>query len=226
MAYKAPNFIDRAAVGDNKYKMEQLPDGRVILTPAPDSVAAAGTDINKAIMQPLADAVEALDTEVYVNIPADIEDVKTDIKSGAISSTKGWETISLSLSKFNSSKVYKYPLESGRYILCMPSSLSVSEDSTYTITKSYNDGFLVIFANNPVDTIWISKSSYLGTERLTGFGTSAGRISLYSSYVQDGPINVGSSIYISIAADGLEFSYSTSYTTISSISGTLKILQL
>lgn len=47
---------DRLAVGDNKYLVEQLVDGRIKLTPAPDEVSEEGTAINAALLQPLEDA--------------------------------------------------------------------------------------------------------------------------------------------------------------------------
>lgn len=86
MAYTAPTITDRIAVGDNKFSVEILPDGRYVLTPAPDSVTEAGTDINKALLQPIANTLAAHDTdlgtvestlaefntEIYTNIPQDI----------------------------------------------------------------------------------------------------------------------------------------------------------
>lgn len=47
---------DRVAVGDNKYTMRTLGDGRVELIPSPDSVQEPGTPLNKAILQPMADS--------------------------------------------------------------------------------------------------------------------------------------------------------------------------
>lgn len=47
---------DRVAVGDNKYTMRTLSDGRVELTPSPDSVQEPGTPLNKALFQPMADS--------------------------------------------------------------------------------------------------------------------------------------------------------------------------
>ena len=35
MIYVSRDIKDRVALGDNKYYMETLPDGRVLLTPAP-----------------------------------------------------------------------------------------------------------------------------------------------------------------------------------------------
>lgn len=47
---------DRLAAGDNKYLVEQLVDGRIKLTPAPDEVSEEGTAINADLLQPLEDA--------------------------------------------------------------------------------------------------------------------------------------------------------------------------
>ena len=47
---------DRLAVGDNKYLVEQLADGRIKLTPAPDEMSEEGTAINADLLQPLEDA--------------------------------------------------------------------------------------------------------------------------------------------------------------------------
>ena len=64
MPYTAPDIKDRIALGDNKYATQTLPDNRTMLTPAPDSVAEPGTDINKALLQPLCRTVEQLDASM------------------------------------------------------------------------------------------------------------------------------------------------------------------
>ena len=57
MAILAKRTIkDRLAAGDNKYLAEQLVDGRIKLTPAPDEVSEEGTAINADLLQPLEDA--------------------------------------------------------------------------------------------------------------------------------------------------------------------------
>lgn len=57
MAILAKRTIkDRLAAGDNKYLVEQLADGRIKLTPAPDEVSEDGTAINANLLQPLEDA--------------------------------------------------------------------------------------------------------------------------------------------------------------------------
>ncbi len=61
MAYNRRDIKDRVAQGDRKYDLVQLPDGRIELTPHPDSITEPGTDINKALLQPMEDAIDLLD---------------------------------------------------------------------------------------------------------------------------------------------------------------------
>lgn len=63
MPYQGYDVKDRIAVGDNKFNMYSTPDGRTELSPAPDEVTEPGTDINKALLQPLIDTVVNLDTQ-------------------------------------------------------------------------------------------------------------------------------------------------------------------
>lgn len=68
MAYVAREIKDRVAIGDNCFFMEELEDGRIMLTPAPDSVIEVGTDINKALLQPIEDNVVWLMNRVFSDI--------------------------------------------------------------------------------------------------------------------------------------------------------------
>lgn len=70
MAYIAREIKDRVAVGDDCFYMEHLPDGRVRLIPAPDSVTEVGTDINKALLQLIEDRVVWLMNRVFDDITA------------------------------------------------------------------------------------------------------------------------------------------------------------
>ena len=70
MAYVARTIKDRVAVGDDCFYMEQLPDGRVRLIPAPDSVAESGTPINKSLLQLIEDRVVLLMNRVLDDITA------------------------------------------------------------------------------------------------------------------------------------------------------------
>ena len=68
MAYISRDIKDRIAIGDDCFYMEQLGDGRVRLTPAPDTVVEAGTDINKALLQSMEDRIVWLMNSIFNNI--------------------------------------------------------------------------------------------------------------------------------------------------------------
>lgn len=70
MVYSSREIKDRVALGDNKYFMTQLADGRVQLTPAPDSVAEVGTDINRELLQLMEDRIVLLMNRVFTDITA------------------------------------------------------------------------------------------------------------------------------------------------------------
>lgn len=70
MIYTSRDIKDRIAIGDNKYYMEQLSDGRVMLTPAPDTVIEVGTDINREILQLMEDRIVLLMNRIYSSITA------------------------------------------------------------------------------------------------------------------------------------------------------------
>ena len=70
MAYISRDIKDRIAIGDDCFYMEQLGDGRVRLTPAPDTVVEVGTDINKALLQLMEDRIVWLMNSIFNNISA------------------------------------------------------------------------------------------------------------------------------------------------------------
>ena len=70
MVYTSREIKDRVALGDNKYYMTQLEDGRIMLTPAPDSVIEIGTDINREILQLMEDRICLLMNRVFTDISA------------------------------------------------------------------------------------------------------------------------------------------------------------
>lgn len=70
MVYTSRDIKDRVALGDNKYYMEQLSDGRIMLTPAPDSVVEVGTDINKELLQLMEDRIVLLMNRVFNDLVA------------------------------------------------------------------------------------------------------------------------------------------------------------
>lgn len=59
--YQAPDIKDRIAVGDDLYQIADS-GGKKKLTPDPTEVTEPGTPINKALLQPLVDAVARIDT--------------------------------------------------------------------------------------------------------------------------------------------------------------------
>lgn len=70
MIYTSRDIKDRIAIGDNKYYMEQLGDGRVMLTPAPDTVVEPGTDINRELLQLMEDRVVLMMNTLFSGISA------------------------------------------------------------------------------------------------------------------------------------------------------------
>ena len=69
MAYTAPDIKDRVAVGDDLYQIIKNDDGRYQLIPDPDSVVEPGTPVNKALLQGMADAIEAAFTDIPDSVP-------------------------------------------------------------------------------------------------------------------------------------------------------------
>lgn len=69
MAYTAPDIKDRVAVGDDLYQIIKNDDGRYYLIPDPDIVVEPGTPVNKALLQGMADAIEAAFTDIPDSVP-------------------------------------------------------------------------------------------------------------------------------------------------------------
>ena len=69
MSYTAPDIKDRVAVGDDLYQIIKNDDGRYYLIPDPDSVVEPGTPVNKALLQGMADAIEAAFTDIPDSVP-------------------------------------------------------------------------------------------------------------------------------------------------------------
>lgn len=59
-SYTAPEIKDRSADGDDLYRFVNEADGKTRLVPQPTSVSENGTQINKALLQPLCDQTENL----------------------------------------------------------------------------------------------------------------------------------------------------------------------
>ena len=85
MPYQAPEILDRAALGDDKYTVTELADGRTQLTPSPDSVTEPGTEINKALLDPAFKAIERMDNTL---VPYDLYWWRRRPTSGSYAETK------------------------------------------------------------------------------------------------------------------------------------------
>ena len=85
MAYTAPNIKDRVAVGDDLYQIIKLDDGRYQLVPDPDSVVEPGTPVNKALLQGMADAIEAAFIDIPDSVPYIVADVLNANSNGFLS---------------------------------------------------------------------------------------------------------------------------------------------
>lgn len=68
MAYEVRDIKDRVATGDDCFYIEAVGDGRYRLIPAPDSVIETGSDINKALLQPIEDRVVWLMNRIFDEI--------------------------------------------------------------------------------------------------------------------------------------------------------------
>ena len=60
MIHEPRNIKDRVAVGDDIFIIEELDEGRVRLIPDPTHILEAGTPIDKALLQPIEDALGAI----------------------------------------------------------------------------------------------------------------------------------------------------------------------
>ncbi|MCI8387505.1 MAG: hypothetical protein HFE63_03445, partial [Clostridiales bacterium] len=118
MAYKAPQIYDRVAVGDNKYRMQELGDGLIILIPAPDEVTEAGTNINRELLQPALNAIESHDVS--------IENMPNDITSAIVNNPRGWVTHTITKAHLNSSNEYAIPVNGSRYAIYLPDEFSIT----------------------------------------------------------------------------------------------------
>ena len=63
--YISRDIKDRIALGDNKYIITDLGDGRVLLTPTPDNVIEEGTAINRELLQVMEDRIVMLMNRVF-----------------------------------------------------------------------------------------------------------------------------------------------------------------
>lgn len=85
MSYTAPDIKDRVAVGDDLYQIIKNDDGRYQLVPDPDSVVEPGTPVNKALLQGMADAIEAAFTDIPDSVPYIVAEVLNTNSNGFLS---------------------------------------------------------------------------------------------------------------------------------------------
>lgn len=148
--YIAPEIKDRVAVGDDLYTITDS-SGKKKLTPSPTEVSEPGTEINKALLQPMADALERIDAAAvpYVlywwrrrPMSASYYEVQSD----------GY---AYGYSKATFDYVYKYiSIFTGEY-----SSATLQYSKTVTINQSTG----AVSLTSPT-TVTVTKSSYSDSE--------------------------------------------------------------
>lgn len=82
MAYTSREILDRIAVGDDCFLIEELDDGRIRLVPSPDSVLEVGTSINRELLQLIEDRVVWLMNRLYDDISANPFNITFEDLSG------------------------------------------------------------------------------------------------------------------------------------------------
>lgn len=82
MTYVARDIKDRIAIGDDLFQLEDLGQGKVRLTPTPTEVIEAGSDINKALLQPMEDAIAQM-----MNTPIDLSNYYTKTETQQVVDT-------------------------------------------------------------------------------------------------------------------------------------------
>lgn len=151
MPYQAPEIVDRAALGDDKYIVTELADGRKQLTPSPDSVSEPGTEINKALLDPLFQAVERMDNTL---VPYGLYWWRRRATSASYYEVQS-DGYSYGYSKATFDYVYKYiSIFTGEY-----SSATLQYSKTVTINQSTG----AVSLTNPT-TVTVTKSGYTNDE--------------------------------------------------------------
>ena len=151
MPYQAPEILDRAALGDDKYTVTELADGRKQLTPSPDSVSEPGTEINKALLDPAFKAIERMDNTL---VPYDLYWWRRRPMSASYYEVQS-DGYSYGYSKATFDYVYKYiSIFTGEY-----SSATLQYSKTVTINQSTG----AVSLTNPT-TVTVTKSGYTNDE--------------------------------------------------------------
>ena len=82
MAYVSREILDRVAVGDDKFFLQELEDGRVRIIPEPDEIIEAGTDINRELLQLMEDRIVLLLNRLYNDVTANPFDISFESLDG------------------------------------------------------------------------------------------------------------------------------------------------
>lgn len=214
MAYIAPVIKDRIATGDNIYLMENLGGGLVRFTPQPASVTEAGTDIGKGILQPAFDAIAAHDIAINDTIPANI--------ANAISGNEhGWGTYSFTSASFSNCQ-YSIAIPYKRFILYPQVGLVM--DTTYT--SFYVDGYDQYFICDRNTQLMLGWYDFNNGNSTAADGH--GLIHAASRVVASAIAKTNSDdieVMVTLTSTGLLISREGK-APVSSISGTMKILQI
>ena len=151
MPYQAPEILDRTALGDDKYTVTELADGRKQLTPSPDSVSEPGTEINKALLDPAFKAIERMDNTL---VPYTLYWWRRRPMSASYYEVQS-DGYSYGYSKATFDYVYKYiSIFTGEY-----SSATLQYSKTVTINQSNG----AVSLTNPT-TVTVTKSGYTNDE--------------------------------------------------------------
>lgn len=172
MAYTAPDFKDRVAIGDNKYTMTDAGNGKILLTPAPDEVTEVGTDIDKAIMQPLCDTVEAIDNQT---VPAVTQLLPYNLYYWLSRGISGYysEVQTLAWKNYRNCEMHSSSLRD-RTAYIMYLFLYTSSGDTTSCTVSYSRSISISQSNgavtlsNPSTTTLTTSQSYSEIEDILG----------------------------------------------------------
>lgn len=145
--YQAPDIKDRIAVGDDLYTIADS-GGKKKLTPDPTEVTEAGTPINKALLQPMADAIERMDAAL---VPYTLYWWRRRAVGGYYSESRAITSDGYSASTFNYSYSYLcfifYSRASGEdgettyatiqyasSVTCSSSGVALKNPSTYSVS--------------------------------------------------------------------------------------------
>ena len=159
MAYIAPIIKDRVAMGYDKYQKSDSGDGKIILNSAPDYVLENGTDINKALLQPIADALQLLNTDILPDYALTYWKRRT--VGGQYSSVESPAWVSENYEYYFSQIMYFNRMQSGldQYGDLGPEYVNTSIQYSSAITVNQGNGAVSLKSPSTINI----RSSYDGT---------------------------------------------------------------